>query len=91
MKRRKFTSEFKTKVVLEVLKETNTLGGVAQKYQLHPQQITKWKKHFLVHASVAFGQEKKDIRSEVEKELDELLRTIGELKVENDFLKKRLK
>jgi len=47
MKRRKFTSKFKTKVVLEALKERQSLAELAQKYQLHPNQISTWKKEFL--------------------------------------------
>jgi len=45
--RRKFTSEFKKKVVLEALKERFTLQELATKYEIHPQQITDWKKHFV--------------------------------------------
>ena len=44
--RRKFTSEFKKQVVLEALKERETLSELAQKYDVHPQQITTWKAHF---------------------------------------------
>jgi len=94
MKRRKFTPEFKTKVVLESLKGLQTSQELAQKFEIHPQQISTWKKEFLEKASEIFKGNKvgkKDKKSESEKERDELLRTIGELKVANDFLKKRLK
>jgi len=94
MKRRKFTSEFKTKVVLESLKGLQTSQELAQKFELHPQQISSWKREFLEKASGIFEDSKgskKDKKSETEQERDELLRTIGELKVENDFLKKRLR
>ena len=47
MTRREFTSKFKTKVTLEALKERDTLSVLAQKYDLHPQQITNWEKEFL--------------------------------------------
>ena len=91
MKRRKFTADFKTKVVLEALKEQNSIQELSGKYEVHPQQISNWKKEFLQNASEAFGKGKKDKKSEAEEERDALLKTIGELKVENDFLKKRLK
>jgi transposase len=55
--RRKFTSEFKKKVVLEALKQRETLGELAQMYDLHPQQITTWKAHFLAHAEEIFEKE----------------------------------
>ena len=46
MKRRKFTSKFKTKVVLESLKERQTVAELAQKYEIHPTQISAWKREF---------------------------------------------
>lgn len=91
MKRRKFTSKFKLKVVLETLKEKETLSALAKKHKLHPQQIRTWKAAFLAGGEQFFEGGKKDKKSEVEKERDRLLRTIGELKVENDFLKEALK
>jgi transposase len=44
--RRKFTSEFKKKVMLEAFKEREIRSGLAQKNDLHPQQITTWKAYF---------------------------------------------
>ena len=52
--RRKFTAEFKKKVVLEALKERNTIQELAAKFEIHPQQITDWKKHFLENSGSAF-------------------------------------
>ncbi len=91
MKRRKYTSKFKTKVVLEALKERHSLAELAQKYQIHPTQISSWKRDFLDLAEQVFESGKKDKRSEAEKKNDQLLKTIGELKVENDFLKDALR
>lgn len=94
MKRRKFTPEFKTKVVLESLQGITPVQELSKKYELHPQQISTWKKEFLDKASSIFESDKKGIKSkksEFEEKEDKLLRTIGALKVENDFLKKRLK
>ena len=91
MKKRKFNAEFKTKVVLESLQESQTTASLAQKYKLHPQQITNWKKSFLANASTLFEKGKgASSKSEAELERQRFLQTIGELKVENDFLKKRL-
>ena len=91
--RRKFTSEFKKKVVLEALQERSTLSELAQKYELHPQQITIWKSHFVANAGLVFdkgnAQSAKD--QSLEKERESLLRTIGEQKVQIDFLKKKLR
>ena len=91
MKRRNFTSKFKTKVVLEALKESKGLSELAMKHELAPAQISKWKRDFLSGAESIFSAGKKPAKSEAEIERDRLLRTIGELKVENDFLKKTLR
>lgn len=85
MTRRKFTSKFKTIVVLEALKERHSLAELAQKYQLHPTQISTWKRDFLNSAEQVFESGKKDKRSDAEKKNDQLLKTIGQLKVEVDF------
>ena len=90
MSRRKFTSKFKTKVVLEALKERSSVAELAQKYNLHPQQISTWKREFLAEAESVFDRGKTSKKSEAEQEKDRLLKTIGQLKVENDFLKNAL-
>ena len=86
--RRKFSSTFKTKVVLEALKERSTLQDLASKFELQPNQITLWKKEFLNNASAAFDTAQKTDDSEKEK--DQLFGKIGRLEVENDFLRKVL-
>jgi len=91
MKRRKLTSGFKTKIVLEVLKERSSLSELGQKYSVSPSQISKWKAEFLSGASSIFDKKKKGVKSDEELERDRLLKTIGELKVENDYLKKTLR
>jgi len=89
MKRRKFTAKFKTKVVLSALKEREGLSELAQKYELAPTQISKWKKDFLQGAESIFSTgNRASEKSDSELERERLLQTIGELKVENDFLKK---
>ena len=91
MTRRKFTSSFKTKVVIEALKERMSLVEIAQKYELQPTQISAWKREFLEGASQVFETGKKDKKSEAEKERERLLKTIGQQKVEIDFLKDALR
>jgi transposase len=91
MTRRKFTSKFKTKVVLESLKERESLVALAQKYQLQPTQISAWKREFLNSAEQIFETGKKSQKSEAEQEKERLLKTIGQQKVELDFLKDALR
>lgn len=87
-KRRKLSSDFKAKVALEALKEQQTLQELAQKYELHPNQISAWKQEFLQNASVVFTKGKKEDTEAVE--AAKLYEEIGRLKIENSFLKKRL-
>jgi len=90
-KRRHFGAKFKTKVVLEALKERETIQQIASKYELHPNQITTWKKQFLENADQAFSDDKfaADLKK-AETERDELYKQIGQMKVETDWLKKKL-
>ncbi len=78
-------------MVLEALKERQTINELAQIYEIHPNQISMWKKEFLANADKIFGADsdrKQNLQSEKEK--DELFKQIGQLKVENDWLKKKL-
>jgi transposase len=88
--RRKFTADFKAKVVVEALKERSTIEELARKYELHPNQITTWKKAFLANASAAFGgnESEAEEKKRKETELEQLYAEIGKLKVQNEFLKK---
>ena len=91
MTRKKYTSKFKAKVVLEVLKERSSVADLAQKYELAPQQIHLWKREFLAGAESVFETKGKSRKSQAEEEKDQLLKSIGQLKVENDFLKNALR
>ncbi|WP_142683868.1 transposase [Chitinophaga polysaccharea] len=87
--RRKFTGGFKAKVVLEVLKERSTIEELAKKYELHPTQINKWKREAAAKLAGAFDFDVQVSNSEdQEAQMEKLYAQIGQLKVENDFLKK---
>ena len=88
--RRTFTAAFKTKVVLEALKERHTMSELAQMHELHPNQITTWKKEFLQGAERVFEQPVDPDRQRLETERDELHRQLGQLTVEVNWLKKKL-
>jgi transposase len=88
--RRKFSKEFKTKVVLESLKERESLEVLAKKYELLPGQITTWKAVALKNFGNVFSTDLSETKeSGVDAQL--LYAQIGQLKVENDFLKKKLR
>lgn len=88
--RRKFTADFKTKVVLEALKERSTIEQLARKFELHPTQINAWKKEFLGKATGVFSEKNLADEKQQEADTERLYAQIGQLKVENDFLKKKL-
>lgn len=87
-KRKNYTSGFKTKVVLEALQERETIQEIGKKYEIHPNQISTWKSQFLANANSVF--EKGISKTEDDREKDELFKKVGQLQVENDFLKKVL-
>jgi transposase len=88
-KRRKFSAKFKTKVVLEALQERLSLQEIAQKYQIHPNQIHKWKNEFLNNAESVFDKGSQSKKRDLQEE-EKLYKKIGQLQVEVDFLKNAL-
>ena len=86
--RRKFTSAFKARVAIEALKERESLAELSKRFEVHPTMISKWKQEFLEKSSDVF-----DKKSEEESGIDpeKLYAKIGQLEMENDFLKKSLK
>ena len=89
-KRRKFTSDFKARVAIEALKERYSLSELAERFELHPNQISQWKQEFLDKSSGIFDNKSAKPKQE-EVDLDKLYAKIGKLEVERDFLKKSLK
>lgn len=89
-KRRRFSKEFKAKVVLEALKERETLESLAKKYELQPTQISLWKSQAMSNFANLFSQANKPEVSINESEIEGLYAQIGKLQVQNDFLKKKL-
>lgn len=87
--KRKFTSDFKLKVILDTLTEKQTLTELSQKYELHPNQISLWKTDFLVKAKQVMEIKKEKVGKN-DSEQDELFAKIGKLQMEIDFLKKKL-
>ena len=91
-KRRRHDAAFKAMVALEAIKGARTIQEIAKEYDLHPVQITGWKKQMQAGASQVFAGGKPDVSgADQEREKDRLHSKIGELTVCVDFLKKKCK
>jgi len=90
--RRTFSAEFKAKVAIEAIKEIRTISELAQLYQVHPNLISSWKKEFLSNAGKVFdsGKDETEQIKKLQKEKDDLVQQIGQLTVDNNWLKKKL-
>jgi transposase-like protein len=94
MGRRQFTPEFKTKIVVELLREEKPLSELAAEHEISPNQLRNWKREFLENATRVFSESKqeKELRAK-EKAMDEerrdLMAKVGQLTIEVDWLKKK--
>jgi transposase-like protein len=92
MAHRQYTPEYKAKIVLEVLKGEKELGEIAAENELNPNMVRNWKQEFLKNASSVFESPRKEAREAKKKEEAQrketarMLKTIGQLTLERDFL-----
>jgi transposase len=88
--RKKHDTKFKARVALEAIKGEKTIVEIASEYKIHPNMVTLWKKKALSNMSEIFekGDNKKE--KDFEKEKDVLYKEIGKMKIENEWLKKKL-
>jgi transposase len=90
-KRRVHTAQFKLRAVLEVLKCEKTASQLAGELEVHPVVLSEWKKHFLERGVEVFEKSgKRPEKNGEDKEKAELFEQIGRLKMENEWLKKKL-
>ena len=87
--RRNHAPAFKAKVALEALKGEQTLVELSERYQVHPNQITQWKRQLLESLPEIFSRRRQNEQYQQEELTAELYQQIGQLKVELDWLKKK--
>jgi len=88
--RKRFKADFKAKVAIDALKEIKTINQLSQEHGIHPTQITLWKKELLNRADEIFGTVKDKDKTNAEELIPKLYQEIGQLKVELDWLKKKV-
>lgn len=94
-KRKIYSAEFKTKVVLEALRNDQTISEISVKYNITPKNIHNWKVLFLCNAELAMDPSKsvskyKNDNAELQSQIDEYARKVGQLTLERDFLEGKL-
>jgi transposase len=94
MKKRQFSAEYKTKIVLEIIQGDEQIGAIAARESISRNQLQNWKKEFIENASRAFSQNKDEkeaqkIISETKEREEKLMAKLGQLVIENDWLKKK--
>lgn len=87
--RRKFSAEFKAQVGLEAVRGVESINAVAAKYEVHPVQVSQWKKEVLERLPEVFATKKPPGASDAEAREAKLFQKIGQLEVELDWLKKK--
>ena len=90
-KRKAYDNQFKARVALEVIKGERTISEIASQFEVHPNQITKWKKQLLENVSGVFSRKKDPEIDELKSLNEELYKKIGKQNIELEFLKKKYK
>jgi transposase-like protein len=91
--RKRYDKDFKAKIAIEAMKGEKTLQEIATQYEVHPNLIAQWKKQLISNAAALFEKAGKDDSDaeEAEKKTRDLFAQIGQLQVENTYLKKKYK
>ena len=88
--RKTFSPQFKAKVALSAIRNEMAMAQLSSKYEVHRVQIVNWRKQVIDRISSLFQDKQSKHDKDQEKLTDELYRQIGRLKVENEWLKKKL-
>lgn len=89
-KRNQYGAQFKAKIAVLALSNTQTLSEIASTYKIHPTQIAKWKTQLQQSAQDLFSDKRKKHLEDKQKLIEELYKQIGQRNVELDWLKKKV-
>jgi transposase-like protein len=89
VKRKQYKSHFKAQVAMAALQERETLAQIARRFNIHPVQVSQWRKQLADNADAAFESDGSE--SQAAREQEDLLKKIGELTMERDFLSRGLR
>ena len=87
--RKTYSAELKAKIALEAIKGQRTVNQIAAHYDVHPNQVTTWKKQVLAEVPQLFSRSRQRAAQDDEQLRAQLYQQIGQLKVELDWLKKK--
>ena len=90
MGRKNLSATVKARAVLEALRGEKTLNEIASAYGVHPNQLGQWKKQAIEALPDVFSRRRDRSGAEHKAETDRLYKRIGQLEVENDWLKKKI-
>jgi putative transposase len=88
-KRRRFSASEKAKIALEALKGVQTINEIAQKFDVHPTMVNKWRRELIDRVPELFSERPSAVNEDKTQLIDELYKQIGQLTVECDWLKKK--
>ena len=88
-KRKRYTAEFEARVALEAIKGIETIHEIAARYEVHPVQVSQWKKALLERVPEVFERGKGDKDKEMQRERARLERKVGQLSMEVDWQEKK--
>ncbi len=90
-RRRRFTARFKARVAHEAIRERDSVQAIARRHELHPNQVSLWKRQAVASLPEAFSNGARKRAKECEATIHELHAKIGELTVERDFFRRGLR
>jgi transposase len=88
--KKRFTMEFKAKVAVAAIREDKTIPELSSQYGVHVSQISAWKKIVLENIASLFSSAPDQDKKEREVLIEDLYKNVGQMKVENEWLKKKL-